>query len=328
VPVNGGNSPLLSLAGAVEVDCALDPLDEGLAWHFGDPFAEQRRLSEGVGFADASNRGVIRVSGTDRLSWLQSLVTQDVDHLSPEREVEALLLSPQGHVEHAFFLRDDAEATWLHCEAHDKVALISFLDSMRFLLDVEVSDVSDQWLCLWRPTQYELCERAGFDAAELVERWGPAAGIWAREALRIASGRPRFGLDTDHRTIPHEVGWIGSAVHLSKGCYRGQETVARVHNLGHPPRRLVLLHLDGSADDVLPAHATAITMEGEEVGWIGSSAQHYELGPIALGVVRRTAPLETPLLVGDVSASQEEIVPVDAGNARARETVREFKRQL
>ncbi|MEJ7708046.1 MAG: tRNA-modifying protein YgfZ [Nocardioidaceae bacterium] len=73
-------------------------------------------------------------------------------------------------------------------------------------------------------------------------------GNWAFEALRIARGEPRFGLDTDHKTIPNEAGWIGTAVHLDKGCYRGQETVARVHTLGRPPRRLVLLHLDGSVD--------------------------------------------------------------------------------
>ena len=80
------------------------------------------------------------------------------------------------------------------------------------------------------------------------------AGIWAFEALRIARGEPRLGLDTDHKTIPNEAGWIGPAVHLDKGCYRGQETVARVHTLGRPPRRLVLLHLDGSVDR-LPASA-------------------------------------------------------------------------
>ena len=85
------------------------------------------------------------------------------------------------------------------------------------------------------------------------------AGTWAYEALRIAAHRPRFGLDTDHRTIPHEVGWIETAVHLSKGCYRGQETVARVHNLGHPPRRLVFLHLDGS-EDRLPAHGDPVSL--------------------------------------------------------------------
>ncbi len=83
--------------------------------------------------------------------------------------------------------------------------------------------------------------------------------MWAHEALRIAAGRPRLGLDTDHRTIPHEVGWIETAVHLSKGCYRGQETVARVHNLGHPPRRLVLLQLDGG-EDKLPAHGDQVLL--------------------------------------------------------------------
>ena len=76
--------------------------------------------------------------------------------------------------------------------------------------------------------------------------------MWAYEALRIAAGVPRIGLDTDHRTIPNEIGLLGVAVHLDKGCYRGQETVARVHTLGRPPRRLVRLHLDGSVD-ALPA---------------------------------------------------------------------------
>ena len=79
----------------------------------------------------------------------------------------------------------------------------------------------------------------------------PLAGIWAAEALRVAAWRPRLGFETDHRTIVHEVDWLRTAVHLHKGCYRGQETVARVHNLGRPPRRLVFLHLDGSGH-VLP----------------------------------------------------------------------------
>ncbi len=120
--------------------------------------------------------------------------------------------------------------------------------------------------------------------------------MWAFEALRIAAHQPRFGLDTDHRTIPHEVGWIGAAVHLDKGCYRGQETVARVHNLGHPPRRLVLLHLDGSADR-LPAHGDPVELGGAAVGSVGSAARHYELGPIALALSsgpRRWRPNSSP----------------------------------
>ena len=88
------------------------------------------------------------------------------------------------------------------------------------------------------------CPRA--DLAGSAGRGRRATGLWAYEALRVEARRPRLGFETDHRTIPHEVDWLRTAVHLQKGCYRGQETVARVHNLGRPPRRLVLLHLDGS----------------------------------------------------------------------------------
>jgi hypothetical protein len=127
------------------------------------------------------------------------------------------------------------------------------------------------------------------------------------EALRIAAGRPRFGLETDHRTIPHEVGWIGPAVHLDKGCYRGQETVARVQNLGRPPRRLVLLHLDGS-ESVLPAHGDEVLLDERPVGFVTSSARHYELGPIGLALVKRSVPADAPLVAGGVAAAQEIVV--------------------
>ena len=149
----------------------------------------------------------------------------------------------------------------------------------------------------------------------------PVAGMWAYEAARIAAHVARPGVDTDHKTLPHEVGLIDTAVHLGKGCYRGQETVARVHNLGHPPRRLVLLHLDGSADR-LPAHGSPITLaDGTEVGFVGSAARHYELGPIGLGLVKRTVPVEAALLADGVAAAQEVIVSPDAG-ANVRVTLR------
>ena len=102
-----------------------------------------------------------------------------------------------------------------------------------------------------RAGRYDLVPRDRLEA--YADAAGPACGLWAFEALRIERGEPRLGLDTDHRTIPNEVGWIGAAVHLDKGCYRGQETVARVHTLGRPPRRLVLLHLDGSENRLPPA---------------------------------------------------------------------------
>jgi len=116
------------------------------------------------------------------------------------------------------------------------------------------------------------------------------------------------------------VGWVETAVHLSKGCYRGQETVARVHNLGHPPRRLVFLHLDGS-DDTLPAHGDPVELAGPAVGFLGSAARHYELGPIALALIKRTVPVDALLTVAGITAAQEVIVPPDAG-ANVKVTLR------
>jgi folate-binding protein YgfZ len=146
--------------------------------------------------------------------------------------------------------------------------------------------------------------------------------MWAFEALRIARGEPRFGLDTDHRTIPNEVGWIAespwNAVHLDKGCYRGQETVARVHTLGRPPRRLVLLHLDGS-ENRLPAAGSAVSHDGRDIGFVGSSARHHELGPIALAMVKRNVGLDVVLDVDGIPASQEVVVDPEVGlHARPR----------
>ena len=170
-----------------------------------------------------------------------------------------LVLSPQGHVEHALYGVDDGESFTAHVEPGEAAALVAWLDRMRFMMRVEVADVTDELAVTWRPSAriegapysgYDLVPRAELTAYAAAA--GPAAGMWAFEALRIARGEPRLGLDTDHRTIPNEAGWIGTAVHLDKGCYRGQETVARVHTLGKPPRRLTLLHLDGS-DNRLPA---------------------------------------------------------------------------
>jgi hypothetical protein len=131
-----------------------------------------------------------------------------------------------------------------------------------------------------RPSLTEIADRLAAAGATPV-------GSWAYEAMRVEDRRPRLGFETDHRTIPHEVGWIGTAVHLDKGCYRGQETVARVHNLGRPPRRLVLLHLSGERDE-LPAPGTPLVLDGRTVGFLGTAAHHHELGPVALGVVKRT----------------------------------------
>lgn len=142
------------------------------------------------------------------------------------------------------------------------------------------------------------------------------AGTLAADALRVAAWRPRAATEGGERTLPHEADWLRTAVHLSKGCYRGQETVAKVHNLGHPPRRLVALQLDGS-DAMMPGHGAAVRRDGEAVGEITSVARHYEEGPIALAFVKRSVPLDAALTVdtpdGVVAAAQETIVPPDAG---------------
>jgi len=145
--------------------------------------------------------------------------------------------------------------------------------------------------------------------ADLIQAAGvPLAGLWAYEAMRVAARRPRLGFETDHRTLPAEVGWTGAAVHLEKGCYRGQETVARVHHLGRPPRRLVLLHLDGIASDEPPAPGTPVTRaDGVTVGFVGTAVRHFELGMVALALVRHNVADDARLLVGVATAA------VDAG---------------
>jgi folate-binding protein YgfZ len=295
---------MLDIPGAV----AADKPDQDVAAHYGEPMQEQRALEAGEAFVDRSDRGVIRVSGPDRLSWLHSLLSQQLDDLPPGEPAEALLLSPNGHVEHHLHLTDDGEAVWIHVEPGTAPALAGFLDKMRFMLRVEVADLSEDYAVV----SYGVDDDKIVPMAEVSAQEGRPAGLWAYEALRIAAHRPRLGFDTDHKTIPHEVGWIERAVHLNKGCYRGQETVARVHNLGRPPRRLVFLHLDGSVDH-LPAHGDPITLDGREVGFVGSAARHHELGPIALALVKRTVPVEADLLAGGVAASQEVVVSPDTG---------------
>ncbi|ROO91201.1 hypothetical protein EDD29_8951 [Actinocorallia herbida] len=295
-----------------------DPPDEALAAHFGDPYAEQKGLESGAAAIVRSNRGVVRVSGPDRLSWLHSLLSQHLSALAPGQATEALLLSPNGHIEHHLQLVDDGEAVWAHVEPGTAPSLAAFLDRMRFLLRVEVADVSAEYVVVTGAGlegPLSLPDVAG--TTSLIVPSGSAhdradAGIWAYEALRIADHKARLGVDTDHRTIPHELGFIDTAVHLNKGCYRGQETVARVHNLGRPPRRLVFLHLDGG-EDRLPARGAAIEADGRQIGFVGSSARHHELGPIALALVKRTVPVDAPLVVDGIAAAQEVIVSPDTG---------------
>jgi folate-binding protein YgfZ len=308
-------SPLLHTPGAVEAD---DP-DAGVAAHYGDPMREQRLLDSGQAVVDLSHRGVVRIAGPDRLTWLHSLLSQHVAALAPGERTEALLLSPQGHVEHHLRLTDDGEASWATVEPGTAGALVEFLRSMQFMMRVEVDDVTADWAVV--SSRQDGARREVLTPRTALSGVGRAdalAGVWADEAVRIARGEPRLGLDTDHRTIPNEVGWLETSVHLDKGCYRGQETVARVHTLGRPPRRLTRLHLDGSVDRLpAPGDPVVLRENGKTVGAVGSSARHYVEGPIALALVKRTVDADSDLLVrcgdADVAASQEPVVDPDAG---------------
>ena len=333
-------SPLLARPGAVPAEGR----DAGVAWHYGDPTAEQRLLAAGRGAVDLSHRGVVRVAGPDRLTWLHSMTTQQLTGLPPHTSTETLVLSPHGHVEHALHVVDDGEAAWLTVEPGTAPALVAWLDSMRFMLRVEVADVTADWAVLGEPVAREsepgepLAWRdpwpalgagsASYAAVADADHPGAGrawrevlvpraelagvapsglAGTWAAEALRVAAWRPRLGFETDHRTLPHEVDWLRTAVHLQKGCYRGQETVARVHNLGRPPRRLVLLHLDGSGHE-LPEAGSGVFDGERRVGFVTTPARHHEDGPIALALVKRSTPVAAQLLADGVDAAQEVIV--------------------
>ena len=377
-------SVLLSRPGAV----VADNLDEGVAGHYGDPVPEQRALDRGTGYVDQSQRGIVTVTGADRLSWLTTLSSQVLTGLKPGQSTETMFLSIQGRVEFAPHAVDDGTTTWLIAEAREAPGLAAWLESMRFAMRVEVSDVSSQWaviattndmraeltaalegtraasdaVVVWCDPWPEISpggyaysaapDHPGLDrpwfehlvpmnaletaAAALDEQGYTPAGSWAAEALRIAAWRPRWGAETDVKTIPHELDWMRTAVHLSKGCYKGQETVARVHNLGHPPRRLTFLDLDGS-QHTLPAAGAEVFLNDKMVGHVTSARLHHEAGPIALAVLKRNVDPQAELLVRDTvgggpdqgsapgsgaveqwSAAQTVVVQPDAGSVVGR----------
>ncbi len=351
-------SVLLDLPGAV----AGEDEDAAVASHYGDPLREQRQLAEGAACVDRSHREILTVDGVDRLSWLNDLTTQEVRSLADGQVTETLVLSATGHVEHHAQVTDLAGTVWLDVEGGTGAGLLSFLDSMRFMLRVEPRAVTDNWalLTLAGPESPAVLRAIGVRTPEagqalpLTEGWvraspasaggissydllvvraelttwagrlrdagAGAAGLSAYEALRVEARRPRHGFETDHKTIPNELAWLRTAVHLTKGCYRGQETVARVHNLGRPPRRMVLVHLDG-VSEALPERRTEVTWDGRPVGSVTTAAWHYELGPIALLSLKRTVPDDAELLVAgsmariepDPDAVPDDVVP--AGRA-------------
>ena len=289
--------------------------DKGAVWHFGEPVKEQRALEAGTAWADLSHHNIIAVSGEDRLKWLHDLTTQFVSDLQPGVWMANMILDAKGHIEFQFNVVDDGSTTFLVLDPGYSEQLIEYLTKMKFMLRVDVKDASSEFAVLrapGKPTEiggpFALVPRS--EVEEMKKTFGGVAtqvGTWALEAERVAAHRPRIGFETDHKSIPNEIGVLNGAVHMKKGCYRGQETVAKIYNLGNPPRRLVMLHLDGS-DVGFPAVGTKIENDGIVVGFIGTVARHHELGTIALAVVKRNTPIEATLMVDGVPAAQQVIV--------------------
>lgn len=350
-------SPLAALSGAI-VGAT------GVAVAYGNTLTEQRALLACTAIVDLSDRGVIEVSGPDRLGWLDSLLSQRLDQLKVGQSAETLLLDPHGHVQHAMRVVEDGQSTWLLVDEGRAAELTTWLLKMRFMKQVEIvdrtaemltigffgalqdvlvplilqpADVPVVWHDPWNGVteggwQYSTLNHPAADwnyseaviprsaALELVDLATAGvislAGTEALEALRIAAWRPRIATEGDDNALPHEFDWLRTAVHLNKGCYRGQETVAKVHNLGHPPRRLVFLSLDG-VDVVLPAPGSPVLDGDIEVGHITSAARHFEEGVIALAIVKRNANPAAELVVSSegvrIPATQVVIIPPDAG---------------
>jgi len=342
-------SPLLRFPDAV----AAEGPDAGVAWHYGDPVGEQRAAVRGAALMDLSHRGVIAVSGPDRLTWLNTLTSQLLTDLPTGTVTEALVLSPNGHVEQHMGVTEIADTTYLDTEPATSASLLKYLRMMIFWSKVEVAVAELAQLRVVGPNTADVLAAAGMTtglpnpgagisladaglggdgfvrrvpagielflprtalahrAAALMAAGARTAGSWATEALRIPTRTPRLGVDTDDRTIPNEVSWLTTAVHLNKGCYRGQETVARVDNLGRPPRRLVLLNIDGSADRLPETGSQVTTAQGRVVGRVGSVAHHHEDGPIALALVKRALPEGVALLADGVDVAVDPDDAVD-----------------
>ena len=302
--------------------------------HLGNPLGEQRKLAEGPGYVERDDQQVIRISGPDARKWLHSLLSQDILNLQDGESTEALLLTPQGHIEQQLKLVVAGSDLIVIASTDRAEALLDWLGKMKFRSQVEIAATNlrvfgtfaDVDGIIWRDgfaaenpksARYRK-DAVSFGYRELISDSKPAleeVGKLAYQALRIAAGRPEIS-DVDERSLPHEFDWLNSAVHLSKGCYRGQEAVAKVHNLGHPPRRLALLHFDSG--DQLVNRGDEVFYLDKPAGKILAGALHYELGSIALALLSRATPyLELSVHSGDsiLRATQEVLVPADAGKA-------------
>jgi len=298
--------------------------------------AQYRQLREESAMVDRSARGKILVSGPDAAEYLQGQLTNDVEALAEGEGCYAALLDRKGHLQSDMRVLHLPDGLWLDIEPGPAPAVLSHLRTYSIGREVEIADVTEEWaiLALVGPRAAEL---AGFEGlrpqyAQRIRRWQEievlgvatalgvdlivragdadrlrglalAAGVVevgeeAAEIVRIESGTPRFGADMSAETMPAEAGIVDAAVSFTKGCYIGQEPVARLHYKGRPNRQLRGLELSA------PAEAGAELRLGDRtVGRIGSSCVSPARGPIALAIVRREAEPGAELAVGEAGVT-------------------------
>ncbi len=331
--------------------------DSGVPLHYGAPLREQRRLLDGRACVDLGHIEILEVGGEDRATWLTTVSSQVFTDLRPGDSTEVTVLSPQGRVEHWAQVITLEDSFLFLLDAGAREGLRTYFAMMTFANRIELTDRDDlramgatvplttitgdttplaQFEQRWPdvapgglaygpdPQFAEPWFIGVFDAAELSAAVGTSisrdsfAGLSAAEAIRIVSHRPRFAREVDAKTIPHELDLLRTAIHTNKGCYRGQETVAKVMNLGQPPRRLVMLHLDGSQDIPVPV-GVSVHFGAKNVGVVTSSALHADEGPVALALVKRALPLDAALTVsftvGEADADSDNdasVLSVDA----------------
>jgi tRNA-modifying protein YgfZ len=298
---------------------------------------QYRALREEAGFLPRARAKLI-VRGPDAAEYLQGQLTNDIESLAPERGCYAALLNRKGHLQADMrVLRLEAGELWLDVEPLAAESALTHLRTYSVGRDVEVEDATDRWaiVSLIGPRSAELSgfEGLGPEHGQRYRDWdgtevlGVATDVGldlitqterearliellkgvgaaevsepAAEIVRVESGRPRFGVDMGPESMPAEAGITERAVNFEKGCYIGQEPVARLHYRGKPNRTLRGLRLSAPA-----AHGDSLLLGEREVGSIGTVCLSPSLGPIALAIVRREAE-DGRLTVGDGGVTAE-----------------------
>jgi folate-binding protein YgfZ len=311
-----------------------------------NPFVDQRRLVDG----DAAVRvhaGIVRVTGPDRFDVLNATLSQDLRGLAVGESRDALELDGHGRIQRSVHVLETSEGTLLIVPATDGAEFAAWLDSRIFMEDVQATDVTSDYSVwggsrafgdiAWTDSWPDITPGGVTYGDNAVPAWTWVETILPADStppvdivdaalldpIRVVAGRPAMN-EIDDRSLPHELDWLRTAVHMSKGCYPGQETVAKIHNVGHPPRRLVRLHLDGS-ESVFAEAGDAVMAGDVVVGIVTTAGNHFEDGPVALAVIKRTVDVAESLVVvhdeHPLAANLQVIVPPTAG-ATAAERLR------